>query len=225
VDALSQNYLVRIVSQHYRLYVSIAIGLTSALVSSEVGVKSKVTQSIVSYDLGTIVYICWAFYLMYKSTLQEIRSRALKQDDGKVIVLILAVIAIIFATWAIFADLGSVKHLDGTEKYGSLVLALTTIVASWFFTATIFALHYAHDYYFQVQHGKDGGLIFLPVGEDPSYWDFMYFSFILSATAQTADVTLASTQMRRTCTLHSILAFFFNTSLLALAVNMASGLV
>jgi len=105
------------------------------------------------------------------------------------------------------------------------LLALTKIVASWFFTATIFALHYAHDYYFQAQHAKEGCLIFLAAGYNPSYWDFMYFSFIFSATAQNADVTLASTQMRWRCTLHSILAFFFNTSLLALAVNMAAGLV
>jgi hypothetical protein len=54
VDALGKNYFVRIVSQHYRLYVSIAIGLTSALVSSEFGVKSEVTQAIVGYDVGTI---------------------------------------------------------------------------------------------------------------------------------------------------------------------------
>lgn len=223
------TYISGVLRHHARLFISIAIGFATAVIvgifGERFGIQSQVTRAIVGYDFGTIVYLFWSFYLMYKSTTKQIRERALEQDDGKAFVLIFTVISLIFATSAIFAELGSVKHLQGAEKYGSFVLALTTIMASWFFTATIFALHYAHDYYFQVQHGKDGGLVFLPADADPAYWDFMYFSLTIAATAQTADVTLSSTKMRKTCTLHSILAFFFNTSLLALAINMAAGLL
>jgi uncharacterized membrane protein len=153
------------------------------------------------------------------------QKRALTQDDGKVVVLALVVLTLVFSICAIFAELASVKHLQGSAKYESLLLALTTIMASWFFTNIVFALHYAHDYYYDLQNGQAGGLVFLPQSEAPAYLDFLYFSFILGATAQTADVTLCSKKMRRTCTLHSILAFFFNTTLLALTVNMASGLL
>ena len=210
---------------HVRLVISILIGAAVAFTGSFIGSRSVVTAAIAGYDVGAIVYVAWAFLVMSRSTVRQIRKSALEQDDGKVFVLVFAVTALVFSTSAIFVELGSVKQLEGTAKYGCLILALTTIVASWFFTATIFALHYAHDYYFQVEHGRDGGLVFLPADVAPTYWDFMYFSLILNATAQTADVTLSSSQMRKTCTLHSILAFFFNTTLLALAINMASGLI
>lgn len=225
----SKHYLVRVLRHHARLFISIAIGFATALLAGvfgdQLGIQSKVTRAIICYDVGTCVYLFWSFYLMYESTTKQIRARALAQDDGKAFVLIFTVISLIFATSAIFAELGAVKSLQGAEKYGSFILALTTIMASWFFTATIFALHYAHDYYFQIQHGNDGGLIFLPADADPSYWDFMYFSLTIAATAQTADVTMSSTQMRKTCTLQAVLAFFFNTTLLALAINMAAGLL
>lgn len=222
---MKENYLVRIVKHHPRLYVSIGIGFAIALLGSLIGITSKLTLAIVGYDFGAIVYILWAFNLMYRSTPVQMQRRALTQDDGKIVVLFLVVLALLFSIFAIFADLASVKNLQGSEKYANLLLALTTIVASWFFTNIVFALHYAHDYYFDLQKGRPGGLLFLPTSEEPHYLDFLYFSFVLGATAQTADVALCSKQMRRTCSLHSILAFFFNTTLVALAVNMSSGLV
>lgn len=187
--------------------------------------SSKLTQAIFGYDVGALVYIFWALWLMRTSTVLEMRERALTQDDGKVIVLCLVVLALLFSTFAIFANLASVKHLEGSEKYESLLLGLTTIVASWFFMNIVFSLHYAHDYYFDLQRGQSGGLVFLPTHDEPTYLDFLYFAFIFGATAQTADVGLSSRKMRRTCTLHSVLAFFFNTTLLALTINMASNLL
>lgn len=222
--SIPRGSIRRIVSHHPRLYVSIGLGICGAIIASQLGITSKLTQAIVGYDVGAFIYIFWAGHLMYTSTFNKMRARALAEDDGKFAALCLVILALLFSTSAIFAELGVVKNLQGAEKYESISLALTTIVASWFFTNIVFAIHYAHDYYFDLQQGLDGGLIFLPLNEDPSYLDFLYFSFILGATAQTADITLASKKMRRTVTLHSILAFFFNTTLLALAVKMASGL-
>jgi uncharacterized membrane protein len=222
---LGERYLFRIINRHFRLFLSVAIGLAVGLIVPSAGSRSRLTGAIIGYDVGAVIYLAWAAFLILQSSPTIIRNRALEQDDGKFVVLALAVIATIFATFAIFTELGSVRHLTGSAKYESFILASTTIVVSWFFIAIIFALHYAHDYYYENQHNHDGGLIFLPADIDPSYWDFLYFSFILSATAQTADVTLSSSQMRRTCTLHSILAFFFNTSLVALTVSMASDIV
>ena len=222
---MKEIYLVKLVRHHPRLYVSILIGLLVGVAGSLFGIDSKITQAIIGYNSGALVYIFWAMRLMFFSTAQQMHKRALIQDDGKLVVLFLVVLALIFSMGAIFVDLASIKNLYGAEKIESIFLALITLVSSWFFTNTVFALHYAHDYFFDLQMGLPGGLVFLPENEEPEYLDFLYFAFILGATAQTADVTLSSKKMRRTCTLHSILAFFFNTSLLALAVNMSSGLV
>ena len=67
------------------------------------------------------------------------------------------------------------------------------------------------------------GLIF-PGSPQPTYIDFVYFSFIIGVAAQTADVELSTREMRRISLAHSILAFFFNTAILALTINLAAGM-
>jgi len=44
-------------------------------------------------------------------------------------------------------------------------------------------------------------------------------------TSQTSDVQIASSTIRRLALLQGIIAFFFNATLLALAVNTAAGVI
>jgi uncharacterized membrane protein len=87
-------------------------------------------------------------------------------------------------------------------------------------------LHHAHEYYAPPERQAEaaGGLDF-PGGTDPDYWDFLYFSTGIGAASQTSDVSIHSKLMRRLVTLHSIVSFFFNTMVLALSINLASGLI
>lgn len=208
-----------------RLIAAFILGLLIAGMAKFLGVGSGVTQAILGYDVGVLTYILWAFWLMYTSDSVGIRKRAISQDDGKFIVLLLVILAVLFSICVIFVDLASLKNIEGVAKYQRLVLVVTTIVLSWFFMNFVFTLHYAHDYYFDVQKHRPGGLEFLPAEVEPCYFDFLYFASVIGATAQTADVAISSKKMRRTCLLHSILAFFFNTTILALSINIASGLI
>jgi uncharacterized membrane protein len=88
----------------------------------------------------------------------------------------------------------------------------------------MFALHYAHDFYAAEAKGLSGGLNF-PGGHAPDYSDFLYFSCVIGTSGQTADVEISSRAQRRVCLMHCVLAFFFNTTLVALTINLASGLV
>lgn len=217
--------IVNTVRSHPRFFISILIGVATVFFAPTFGIISWITQAILGYDVGVFVYILWAISLMHRSSLKEMKARSLTQNDGQFAILLLVGSALVFSTCAVFFDLATVKYLAGSEKYERLLFSIITIVLSWIFTHIAFAMHYAHDYFFEVQNGRAGGLNFLPTTEDPAYFDFLYFSFILGATAQTADITLSSKKMRRTCLFHSTLAFFFNTTLLALTVNMASGVL
>jgi Protein of unknown function (DUF1345) len=62
-----------------------------------------------------------------------------------------------------------------------------------------------------------------PHMEEPAIWDFLYYSFVVGMTAQVSDVQVSTTRMRRLTLAHGIASFFFNTVLLALAVNVAAG--
>jgi uncharacterized membrane protein len=63
-----------------------------------------------------------------------------------------------------------------------------------------------------------------PETERPQGWVFLYFATVIGMTAQTADTGITTTQMRRIVLLHSIVAFFFNTVIVAAAVNLAVSL-
>ena len=99
---------------------------------------------------------------------------------------------------------------------------MVTIVLSWAFIHTIFALHYAHEFYDE-DAPRGGGMAFPGGEEEPDYWDFVYFSFVIGMTAQVSDVGITSKQIRRTVTAHGIVSFLFNAALLALTVNLAAG--
>lgn len=212
----------KVIAAHPRLYASIGFGICVGILAPIFGLSAPVSRIIIGYDFGALIYIAWAWRVMATSNQHDMRRRAVAQDEGKFVVLALVVVALAVSMTAIFVDLATARALTGAPKYQRLAFALLTILASWIFTHVVFALHYAHEYYLALQRGKPGGLEFHPVETEPDYLDFVYFSFVVAATAQTADVTTCSRNMRRILLCHSTLAFFFNTALLALTVNIAA---
>ena len=101
----------------------------------------------------------------------------------------------------------------------SYALAIATVILSWAFIHTIFALHYAHDFYGKGQRAT--GLKF-PGDGQPDYWDFIYFSFVIGMTFQVSDVAVTNKWIRRSVVAHGVLSFFFTTTVVALTVNMAA---
>ena len=113
------------------------------------------------------------------------------------------------------------RHL--APSHGSLLraLCLAAVLISWLLTHAAYTLRYAHLYYRDDEEGV-GGLEF-PGTVEPQIWDFLYYSLVIGMTAQVSDVQITSTRIRRTTLLHGIASFFFNTVILALAVNIAVG--
>ncbi|TIT71003.1 MAG: DUF1345 domain-containing protein, partial [Mesorhizobium sp.] len=112
-----------------------------------------------------------------------------------------------------------------------LSFALLSIPLGWFAIHTMAALHYAHVYWMDgdaldaetKKRMPVGGLEF-PGGKRPEGWDFLYFATVIGMTAQTADTGITTSHMRRVVLVHSVLAFFFNTVIVAAAVNLAVSL-
>ena len=134
------------------------------------------------------------------------------------------VLAALASLVAIVMELGVAKDLHGWNRSAHIALACLTIVTSWAFTHVMFALHYAHEYYRVLGEGDPAPLDF-PGGTAPTYVDFLYMSMVIGTSGQTADVALASSGMRRIGLLHCTLAFAFNTTVLALMINIAAGLI
>ena len=220
---IDKPYPIRLLLSRPRLLLSLVVGLVTFFCLQDSVVQLVVTRAIVGWNVGAILYLVLAMKMMFWSTHERMRTRALQHDEGRTVVLLLVVTAALVCIGAIVAELAVVKDLKGTVRYAHIVLAALTLLTSWAFTQTMFAIHYAHDYYVTAMHGAHGGLEF-PGGQPPDYGDFLYFSCVIGTSGQTADVSFTNRKMRRTGTLHCILAFFFNTTLVALTINIASGL-
>ena len=182
------------------------------------------TRALVAWDTGTGLYLALAWHLMLRGSVEKMRWRARLQDDGAAVVLGLTVAAAVASLAAIVLELVGVKNYPPRGQTLHLALAGVTILCSWCFVHTAFALHYAHEFYADRGHEGRPCLEF-PGGRPPDYLDFMYFSFVIGTTSQTADVSISSRALRRLALLHGVIAFFFNTTLLALTINIAAGLI
>lgn len=219
----SRPLLLRFVVARSALISSVAIGLGTTVFLPETWAQQTVTRAIISWNVGSILYLLLAMRMMFWSTHERMRNRALLHDEGKIAVLVLVIASALMCIGAIVAELAVVRNLTGSLRYAHIALAGLTIATSWAFTQTMFALHYAHDYYLCSMNGEPGGLDF-PGGHLPDYGDFLYFASVIGTAGQTADVSFTTRKMRRTGTVHCVLAFFFNTTVVALTINIASSL-
>ena len=201
-----------------------AIGLTVAVVFllPHDWVQSWVTRLLIGWNVGTCTYLFLAAHMMIGSTVESIHRRARLHAESRLVVIVLVVAAALASLVAIIAQLAVVKDLHGSARALHGALAALTLLTSWLFTHTMFALHYAHDYYEAAQRKQPVGLAF-PGTEMPDYGDFLYCAFIVGTSGQTADVSFTSSSMRRIGLVHSVLSFLFNTSVLALAINLGAG--
>jgi uncharacterized membrane protein len=208
----------RLFSTHVRLFSSIIVACVAAFLLPIHGIE----RSIVAWNIGTITFLVLVGKMMLSSNQQKMEIRA-NEDEGQYLILVLALIAVIFSLVTITYELVAVKQMPTEQKYFHVALVALTILSSWLFIHTVYALHYAHEYYDKTPEGYAAGLIF-PDTKFPDYADFIYFSFIIGTSAQTADVNVSSRTLRRVVLFQCVLSFLFNTTLLALTVNIASSL-
>jgi len=205
-----------------RLVTATMVGLGIALLLP--ATVSGPTRALLAWDVGAGLYLILAWTMMLGASVEQMRRRAKLQDDGAAAVLALTVLAAVASLAAIVLELIGVRSYPPRVQSLHLALSVITILCSWFLVHTAFALHYAHEFYEGAPHTKDRSLTFA-ADPEPDYLDFLYFAFVLGTTSQTSDVTICSRAMRRLALAHGVIAFFFNTTLLALVVNIAAGLI
>lgn len=210
-----------------RLLGAILVGLALAFLLP--GDWRVATRVLVAWNGGALLYLVLSGGIMFLEDHEALTRRAATQDEGRFVILALAVLATMASIGAIVAELASVKTMEGFGKGLHIGLASLTIMTAWTFIHMMFAFHYAHE--FANEFGRDrtdseksGGLSF-PGTELPDYADFLYFSFVIGVACQTADVNVCSQMMRRIVLVHGVVAFFFNTTILALTINIAAGLI
>ena len=223
---------VRAIQARPRLFIGFALGIVLGLLLPSAW--RPTTRFLIAWDAGMLVYLTTATAMVLRADEKHLRRRVAVQDQGGGLILLISVAASVASLIAIVNELGVVKEMTGTGKALHVGLAALTIVLSWAFIHMMFALHYANEFfteYFSARAPDDkrsdeerGGLIF-PGDKAPDFSDFLYFSYVIGVASQTADVATSSRAMRQIALGHGIIAFFFNTTVLALTINIAAGLI
>src|SRR5262249_16261161 len=177
-----------------------------------------------AFDCGAALFVGSVLWKMFGASLTDMKTLANIEDENRNTSLVIGSIVATITLLAVFGELGNIGRVD-TMRGLHLGLAIATIVLSWSFMNCMFAQHYAHEYYRDFSPWKPrAGLIF-PGAEEPDYWDFLYFSFVIGMTFQVSDVQVADRGLRRTVLIHGLLAFLFNVLVLSLTINIVAGLV
>ncbi|HEY1723695.1 MAG TPA: DUF1345 domain-containing protein [Magnetospirillaceae bacterium] len=216
------------VIRYPRLIVSIAFTIVLGLVLRQFIAQS--TSLVVALDGGGALFLILTAVMLARTNHERMMRRAQEIDEGQLGMAIVAFAAAALALAAIFLETRNAKNLPPAILHWHLGLAMGSIVLAWLVTHTMFGLHYAHLFYGgddDPDDGKDthrGGLEF-PGEDKPDYWDFLYFAFVVGMTCQTSDVQVTGRVTRRLTLFQGVLAFFFNTVVLAIAINIAASLL
>ncbi|QHS57941.1 DUF1345 domain-containing protein [Mucilaginibacter sp. 14171R-50] len=219
-----KNLLLRL-DVHYRLYLSLLIGaLTFFFARHNPSVPSVTLITWIAVALSIII-LDWITILLAHP--KDIRRITDLQDSSRAMIFVFVMTASLVSLIAIYLLLKSTKGESGDTVTGYIILAMAAVVVSWWMVHTVFTMRYAHLYY-NTDDGKKtplGGLDFPGDDKDPDYLDFVYFSFVVGMTFQVSDVEISSKQIRRLAWGHGLISFAFNTAIVALSINVISGLV
>jgi uncharacterized membrane protein len=114
----------------------------------------------------------------------------------------------------------NVRDLETTRGVSLAFMAALGVISAWGVLHTSYALHYAYPYYRSEE--SPGGLAF-PGEQNPKQRDFAYFAFTVGTSFAVSDVYVTDDAVREAVLGHQILSFFYNTSILATVISMATG--
>jgi uncharacterized membrane protein len=181
----------------------------------------EATRLLIAWNVGA-----WTFLVliatMFASPKGSARKQAWLEDENQWVLLVLGLVASGAALAAIVSELGPVKDMTGALKAWHLALVLTSILSAWTFIQVMFTLHYA-GVYFGRTHGKIRGGLQFPGTQEPGWMEFVYQAFAVGCTFASSDVNVTTPRMRRIVAIQGTVSFFFNTIILALAINIAAG--
>ena len=207
------------VRHHDRFY---AAALLGCLVWAGMDMLRPALRVVVAGDCFFAVYLVSTAVLCLRATPDDMRRRATYADEGVLLITLLTLSAVSLSLWAIFTLFGEAKQLDRE----AFALSIASVPLGWLTLHTVTAFRYAHLYYTQVESGEgepaDAGGLAFPGTHEPTLWDFLYYSFVIGMTSQVSDVQVLTEPLRRMTLTHGVTSFFFNTVLLALAVNIGA---
>jgi len=232
---------------HHKLYLSLIVALfIFVLCYGKMAASIQFILVWIGYAI-TQLGLSWATILCVHPI--EMKKISKVQDNNRTVIFIFVLAAALMSLFVVVLLLKSTQQLTGNALTLHILLSITAVMCAWALVHTIFVFRYAHLYY--ESKGKSSAkpvsvranakdLISDTKGDDqakykeglefpeertPDYLDFTYFSFVIGMTFQVSDVEISSKRIRRLALMHSLVSFAFNTVIVALSINIISGLM
>ncbi|MGM7339102.1 DUF1345 domain-containing protein, partial [Acinetobacter baumannii] len=183
------QHLGRSVQNRPHFFIALIFGVVVASLLAWLTSWKWSTILLASWNGSISLYLLHVWKLMRSADHSQMQQQAKKQDESKWVIMLIVLLAITMSLVAILVQLSQLPS-GHYEKLGHVALALLTIISAWLFMHTVFALHYAHDFYMALSRNEENGGLDFPGTEHPTYPDFLYFSYIIGTSAQTADVSI-----------------------------------
>lgn len=197
------------VHRHARFLLAFAFGVAIALICWALPMPRPM-QALLGVNGFFVAYLAMTARLALGSSAEDLKRHASADDEGIVVIVLLALGAVLVSLAAIIW----VLNRDDTSVWQA-ALGLSAVPLGWATVHTLAAFRYAHLFYSAV---SVGGVTF-PGTKRPGILEFLYLSFSIGMTAQVSDVVVVEPRIRKTVLVHAIGSFFYNTVILALAVN------
>lgn len=211
-----------------RLTMSCLVGVAAGYLAPDI--HSSITRALLGWNVAVWLYVALIGVMMVRADHGRLKRVAIAQGEGAAVMLALVSAAAVASLAGIVVELSAAKVPGARHALPHVAFALVTVIGSWLLLPMVFALTYASTYY-RAPPGSQGtlqagGLQFPGADEafKPHYDDFLYFSFTIAVAAQTSDVCVSTPAMRRLVLMQSVLAFAFNTAILAFTINIAASM-
>lgn len=211
---------------HHKFYISFVAALIIIAVSY--GKISASTQFIITWTGFALILTSLSWSTILTAHPLEMKKMAKLQDSSRTLIFVFVLSAALVCLFVVVLLLKSTRNLTGLSLTLHILLSIAAVIASWALVHTLFVFRYAHLFYESVSEAKpdtyEEGLEF-PKERRPDYLDFTYFAFVIGMTFQVSDVEISSKRIRRLALVHSLISFAFNTVIVALSINVISGMM
>ena len=181
-------------------------------------------KNLIAFNAFQWSYLLSLILLCFHADSEKIDQLAKNEDETGLFLFGLTFLSAFITFAGIISELSTAKSATNESlKLIHLVLPAITLIGVWLLLPVVFAIHYAHIFYLADDNAPP--FLFPDRIKCPDYFDFLYFSFTIAVAAQTADISINNSKARRIVLYQSILSFIFNTSVVALSINVASGLL
>jgi uncharacterized membrane protein len=175
--------------------------------------------------VAVTAYLVLLYIVIFTADAGRTRERISQVDPTQLFLLIVLTLVTLLGNMSVGVILTAVGHRTALHTRLFLSLSVLAVILSWLLLHTAYGQHYARLYYEDTDRwGRPfpGGLrrgFEFPGTPEPTYEDFLYVSFAVGLTYAMSDVNVTNDIQRRTVLIHSIIAFFFYSTVLGVVLN------